>query len=68
MEYAKDKIFEIRYNEKNDKLEFKKDKTSKLLKYLSKNKFISIITTLTIVFSMINIILIYNFFTILKII
>lgn len=68
MEYAKDKIFEIRYNEKTDKLEFKKDKTSKLLKYLSKNKFISIITTLTIVFSMINIILIYNFFTILKII
>ena len=65
MEYAKDEIFNIKYNKSNDKLEFSKNKTSYLLNCLSDNRFIKFIIFLTIIFSTINIIFIYNFINLL---
>ena len=64
MEYAKDEIFTIRYNEKKDKLEF--SKKNFIIKKIVNNKILVLLFSLGGVFSTINFILIYNFFNILK--
>lgn len=64
MEYAKDEVFSISYNEKKDRLEYSFLK--KLYKQLLKNKFITLLITLGILFSIIDLTLIYCFFEVLN--
>jgi len=64
MEYAKDEVFSIRYNEKKDRLEYSFFK--KLYKRLIKNKFLSLLITLGILFSIIDLTLVYCFFEVLN--
>ncbi len=67
MEYAKDEIFNITYNESADRLQIKKEKkTSKLWHKIKKHKFISMIFLLFFIFSVINIILINYFMAVLQ--
>lgn len=67
MEYAKDEIFNITYNESADRLQIKKKKkTSKLWHKIKKHKFISMIFLLFFIFSVINIILINYFMAVLQ--
>ena len=67
MEYAKDKFFEVRYNTKLDKLVLKKERgISKIKRFIKMHKLISTISISFIVFSSINIIMIYSFFKILQ--
>ncbi len=62
MEYAKDEIFTIKYNERKDKLEL--SKKNQIIRKIINNKFLILLSTLGIVFGSINFILIYNFFNI----
>ncbi len=66
MEYAKDNVIKLHTLNERKKTE-EKDKrwTSKILKLLKKHKLITTILILTFTFSIINTILIYNFFKIL---
>lgn len=66
MEYAKDNVIKLHTLNERKKTE-EKDKrwTSKILKLLKKHKLITTILILTLTFSIINTILIYNFFKIL---
>ena len=67
MEYAKDKFFEVRYNTKLDKLVLKKERgISKIKRFIKMHKLISTISISFIVFSSINIIMIFSFFKILQ--
>ena len=67
MEYAKDNIIQLHtVNEKKKTQEKNKRWTSKLIKLLKKHKLITTILILTLIFSIMNTILIYNFFKILK--
>ena len=71
MEYAKDNIIKLHTLKEEETTKEKvknKKRTSKIVKALKKHKLITIILTLLLVFSMINTILIYNFFKILTII
>lgn len=69
MEYANDKIFTLKYNTKSNKLEFERSKwISKLFKKIKKHKFITMILIALFIFSIINILMIYNFIRILQII
>lgn len=64
MEYTKDEIFSICYNEKKDKL--KKHLHTKIFKKIVKNKFITMLVTMGVLFSIVNFTLIYCFFEILN--
>ena len=64
MEYAKDEVFSIRYNEKKDRLEYSFFK--KLYRRLLKNRFLSLLITLGILFSIIDLTLVYCFFEVLN--
>ena len=64
MEYAKDEIFSIRYKKKKDKLG--DSKIHHFWKILRRNKFMTLLLSLGGLFSIINFILIYYFFAILK--
>lgn len=64
MEYAKDEVFSIRYNPKKDKLEY--GKIRRLIECIRRNKFLTLLMTLGILFSGMNFILIYYFFDILN--
>lgn len=67
MEYAKDEIFNIRYNAKLDRLQIKeKGWTTKAQKFFKRHMLISMISILFIMLSAINFLLIYNFFNILE--
>lgn len=67
MEYAKDEIFNIRYNAKLNRLEIKdKNWTSRIGNFLKKHMLINVFLIVFIVLSSINFLLIYNFFNILK--
>ena len=67
MEYAKDEIFEIRYNTKLNRLQIGKDSwTSKLHKKIKKHKLLTTIIVALIMFSTVNSIMIYNFMKILQ--
>ena len=65
MEYAKDEIFNIRYREDINKLEITKDRTSKILNILKKNKVITGLVISAVLISIINTMFIVNFFNIL---
>ncbi len=64
MEYAKDEVFSISYNKKRDKLEYSFFR--RILKRIIKNKFITLLITMGIIFSILNFTLIYCFFEILS--
>lgn len=55
MEYAKDEIYTVNYIEKEDKPKI----------HTERNRFIFLLVTLGTIFSIINFVLIYNFFDIL---
>lgn len=64
MEYAKDEVFSIRYNAEKDKLEFKH--RHKLITFLRKYRVMTLLLSLGITFSIVNFVLIYNFFNLIK--
>ena len=67
MEYAKDEIFQISYNERKDRLEIKhKNWTRKMKEKIKQNKLLSTVIISFMLFSGINIIMIYNFINILR--
>ena len=67
MEYAKDEMFEVRYNTKLDRLVIKKERMrSKVWRKIKKNKLLSITVSSFILFSIANFIMIYNFMKILQ--
>ncbi len=66
MEYSKDEIFVVRYNEEADKLKLKR--TNKFFKKIINNKFLTLLIILGAIFSSVNFVLIYKFTELLKII
>lgn len=67
MEYAKDEIFQVKYNEELNRLEFEKDPwTSKIWKKVKKHKFMTAVFFTFVLFSSINFILIYHFMEVLQ--
>jgi len=66
MKCTKDEFFNIKYDEKINVITFNKKKKKILFKLFSKNKFIKVISMFVIVFVIMNIVLIYNFFLILN--
>ncbi len=67
MDYAKDEIFHIRYNSQVNRLQIPKEKwTSKWAKKIKKNKWISLIIALFLLFSCFNFFFIYQFMQILQ--
>ncbi len=62
MEYAKDEVFNIVYN---DARGIKRKRTSSIGRAIKKNKLIGLIIGITIILCITNIIFIYNFFTLL---
>ncbi len=66
MEYAKDEIFNIRYNTRLNRLEIKNESwTSKFMKFFKKHMLLNIFLIAFILLSSINFLLIYNFMAIL---
>ena len=67
MEYAKDEIFQIRYNTKLNRLQIEHESwTSKILKKMKNHKLITTIIIVLIIFLTANVIMIYNFMEILQ--
>ena len=67
MEYAKDEIFQIRYNTKLNRLQIGNESwTSKIYKKIKRHKLLTTIIIALITFSTANIIMIYNFMEILQ--
>lgn len=67
MEYAKDEIFQIRYNTKLNRLQIGSESwTSKIYKKIKRHKLLTTIIIALITFSTANIIMIYNFIEILQ--
>lgn len=67
MMYANDEIFNIRYNNKMDRLEIKKPNVvSRAFKFFGVHKIITTAIVMFVIFSAINCMLIYNFMEILK--
>lgn len=64
MEYAKDEVFNIHYNEKKDKLEYSFSR--RFLKRVLNNKFMGLLITMGLIFSLIDFTLIYCFFNVLS--
>lgn len=67
MELAKNHFFEVKYNTKLDKLEIQRESwISKLSKTIKRHKLISIITIAFLMFSTLNIVMIFSFMKILQ--
>lgn len=67
MEYAKDEIFQIRYNTNLNRLQIGNDRLiSRILKTIKNHKLISTAIIAFIMFSTVNIIMIFNFMKILQ--
>lgn len=66
MEFAKDEIFNIRYNVKDGTINFGTSNKKGFKNYLKKNKWLSFFLSLGAVFSVVNVILIADFFRILS--
>lgn len=67
MEYAKDEIFQIRYNTNLNRLQIGHEKwTSRLLKTMKRHKLITTTIIAFMMFSTVNLIMIYNFMKILQ--
>lgn len=63
MEYAKDEIYNIKYD--NGNLE-RKERTSSIFSEIRKNNFIKLIIGMTVILCVANLVCIYNFFSILS--
>lgn len=67
MEYAKDEIFKIRYNTNLNRLQIGEEKwTSKLFEKIKKHKLLTTAIIAFVMFSTLNIVMIYSFMKILK--
>ena len=67
MEYAKDEMFQIRYNTKLNRLQIKNESwTSRIYKKIKNYKLLTTVIIALIIFSTANIIMIYNFIEILQ--
>ena len=67
MDIAKEKFFEVRYNTKLDRLVIKKERLrSKIWKAMKKHKFITTVGATFMMFSVLNIAMIYSFMKILQ--
>lgn len=67
MEYAKDEIFQIRYNTKLNRLEMRGESwTSRLYKRIKRHKLLSTTIIAFFIFAIINMIMICNFMKILQ--
>jgi len=67
MEYAKDGIFQIGYNTKLNERTIKNEEwASRILKKISRHKFITTTIIAFLIFSTANVIMIYNFMKILQ--
>ena len=66
MEYAKDEVFQIRYNTNLNRLQIGSDRwTSRLLKTVRRHKLITTVIISLMIFGAANVIMIYNFMKIL---
>ena len=67
MEYAKDEIFQIRYNTKLNRLQIKNESwTSRIYKKIKNHKLLTTVVIALIIFTTANIIMIYNFIEIMQ--
>ena len=67
MEYAKDEIFQVRYNTKLDRLEIGHERLGKrLVNTIRKHKLMTVTVITFIVFSTLNIVMICNFLKMLE--
>lgn len=67
MEYAKDEVFQIRYNTNLNRLQIGSDRwTSRLLKTVRRHKLITTVIITLMIFGVANVIMIYNFMKILQ--
>lgn len=67
MEYAKDVFFKINYNTDLNRLEIKKERwTSRLLNKIQHHKLLTTIIITFIMFSILNVVMIYSFMKILQ--
>lgn len=67
MEYAKEKFFEVMYNTKLDKLVIKKERwVSKIKRFIRTHKFITTVSIAFVMFSTVNVVMIYSFMKILQ--
>lgn len=67
MEYANDEIFQIRYNTKLNRLQMRRENwTSKFFKRIKTHKFLATLIMALFIFSIINFIMITNFFNVLN--
>ena len=67
MEFAKDEFFKIRYDTKLDRLVIKKEEgMQKIIKNIRKHKLITSVITTFIIFSTLNLFMIYSFMKILQ--
>ncbi|MCI8411429.1 MAG: hypothetical protein HFJ40_03125 [Clostridia bacterium] len=67
MEYAKDEVFRIRYNTNLNRLQIGHERwTSRLLNTMKRHKLITTTVIAFIMFSTVNIIMIYSFIKILQ--
>lgn len=67
MENVKEKWYEVVYNTRSDKLVLKKPKLrGKIIRKIRKHKFFTTIVITAILFSVLNVTMIYSFFKILQ--
>lgn len=67
MEMTKEKLYEVRYNTKLDKLVLKKDRLrNKFLRAVKRNKFMTVAWVAFVMFSMLNFYMIYTFMQLLQ--
>ena len=67
MEYAKDEIFQVRYNTKMDKLQIRHEKLVKrIIKTMRRHKLITVTAITFLIFSILNVVMIYNFLKLLE--
>ena len=67
MEYAKDEMFQISYNTKLDRLQIRPENwTSRLCKRIKKHKLLSTVIITFLMFTVINLVMIYSFMKILQ--
>ena len=67
MEYAKDEVFQIRYNTNLNRLQIGSDRwTSRLLKTVRRHKLITTVIISLMIFGAANVIMIYNFMKIMQ--
>ena len=67
MEYAKDEIFQVRYNTKLDRLEIGHERLVKrIIKTMRRHKLITVIAITFLIFSTLNVVMICNFLKLLE--